>query len=81
MKLLSNSNVDWRDIAISLRTENPMTPCEKRDELQERLRAAFEAWYGLGSRMFRVRSVRPVPPKRRFTTFSGRCATTYEARM
>src|SRR5215472_3133142 len=51
----------------------PMRTCEQRDELQRRLRAAFEEWYGVKD--VRERTVRRKPPRRRFSTFSVRSAT------
>lgn len=51
-----------------------MGACEHGDELQKRLRAAFEEWYG--SSTFRAKVVKRKPPRRKFTIFSVRQATT-----
>lgn len=55
-------------------TAERMGACEHGDELQKRLRAAFEEWYG--SSTFRAKVVKRKPPRRKFTIFSVRQATT-----
>jgi hypothetical protein len=47
-----------------------MTACEQKNELQERLKAAFEEWHAVKDVPGKTGRLRL--PRRRFTTFSVR---------
>lgn len=45
-----------------------MSDCEQKDELQRRLKVAFEEWYAVRQVLERIR--KPKPPRKKFITFS-----------